>query len=773
MNKGSVRDIVVEDQIEKHYKDGFGDSMLLVGIAQLTHSSPGKWSWGPIDVSSLPSNFPDSRLPHAPPTIPDEEEGDNDLKPESNSKLRSLCLDGNGVKCPLGISKGVSNRGLDIPSNGPPINVVQHHHFHTHAEKGGAVDARPIRQSGPTQGEQAFPHPILFGGQADFPAQAQNPLSPVGNPFSDIGQQLPQVNPSGQHNLPPGNPLLGQNPFPAQAQNPLSPGGNPFLDIGQQLPHVNPSGQHNLPPGNPLLGQNPFPAQAQNPLSPVGNPFLDIGQQLPQVNPSGQHHLPPGNPLLGQIPASSSGNLQGPFTEHPQPPSGPVASLPMVFPQVFPVEQRPLPQGSQFPLPIDPQLLPSNPHIPDVTQASSVPENQHPLLSPDIPPYREQCQCVHPTLCGPADVVPRLLPTDPLPHLLIDPRSLGTDVLSNATDLEANDKPSGGNESSNANTVSGESRLRRSTLNDTEAKTRNGRNHLLGVYYPGASGCQENHICCRELFLETFQNQFACGVRNAQGLLGRSAHIKLAKGDSEFGEHPWQAAILKDAHGESVYVCGAALITDRHALTAAHCVNSLHSSELKVRLGEWDVSGETEFLEHLDVPVAEIRSHPQYYAGNLNNDIALLTLQDLVDLSSNPHISPVCLPEASEIFSGQHCYSTGWGKDSFGSEGQFQRIMKEVEVPIVSHQQCQEALRGTRLGPGYLLHEGMLCAGGEAKRDACTGDGGGPLVCQGPDGTAHLAGLVSWGIGCGQLGVPGVYVNVPYYMDWILTYLKT
>lgn len=53
-------------------------------------------------------------------------------------------------------------------------------------------------------------------------------------------------------------------------------------------------------------------------------------------------------------------------------------------------------------------------------------------------------------------------------------------------------------------------------------------------------------------------------------------------------------------------------------------------------------------------------------------------------------------------------------------------------------------------------------------KDACTGDGGSPLVCEtGKGGTWQVVGLVAWGIGCADYGIPGAYVNVPNYVDWI------
>lgn len=63
-----------------------------------------------------------------------------------------------------------------------------------------------------------------------------------------------------------------------------------------------------------------------------------------------------------------------------------------------------------------------------------------------------------------------------------------------------------------------------------------------------------------------------------------------------------------------------------------------------MRLGEWDVNHDVEFYPYIERDIASVTVHPEFYAGTLANDIAILRMSTPVDWTKHPHISPACLP---------------------------------------------------------------------------------------------------------------------------------
>lgn len=260
-----------------------------------------------------------------------------------------------------------------------------------------------------------------------------------------------------------------------------------------------------------------------------------------------------------------------------------------------------------------------------------------------------------------------------------------------------------------------------------------------------------------------------CGFRNAEGVGFRITGNN--EGESEYGEFPWMLAILKEEVAAeqvlNVYQCGGSLLTNSVVLTAAHCVHGKAPNTLKVRAGEWDTQTKNELFPHSDHEVIDVIVHENFYKGGLHNDIALLILKEPIPFAE--HINSICLPPQGFNFDGKRCFVSGWGKDVFGKEGKYQAILKKIDIPTVPFIKCQDSLRKTRLGKRFVLHNSFMCAGGEPGKDACKGDGGSPLVCDvtGKPGHYYQAGIVAWGIGCGESDTPGVYVDVAKFRTWI------
>ncbi|XP_052737737.1 phenoloxidase-activating factor 2-like [Bicyclus anynana] len=280
--------------------------------------------------------------------------------------------------------------------------------------------------------------------------------------------------------------------------------------------------------------------------------------------------------------------------------------------------------------------------------------------------------------------------------------------------------------------------------------------------------------------------QYCCGTTTAATTIACGALqtppatvVMPAAGQASFGEYPWQALILTK---QNDYIAGGVLIDQLNVITVTHRMSpyvvSGTAPNVKVRLGEWDAAGTYEPVPFQEYTVTKVFTHPSFNANTLQYDITVLRLSAAVPFTpaagSTTTINRACLPPASTTtYTGQRCWVSGWGKDMFGLQGQYQQILKEVDVPIVAPATCQTQMQTARLGATFVLDTtSFICAGGEASKDACTGDGGSGLVCQ-VNGQWVVVGLVAWGLGCASANVPATYVNVAALLPWIQQQVAT
>ncbi|XP_058058877.1 protein masquerade [Anopheles bellator] len=231
--------------------------------------------------------------------------------------------------------------------------------------------------------------------------------------------------------------------------------------------------------------------------------------------------------------------------------------------------------------------------------------------------------------------------------------------------------------------------------------------------------------------------------------------------DGENGEWCWQVALINSLNQ---YLCGAALIGTQWVLTAAHCVTNIVRSgdAIYVRVGDYDLTRKYGSPGAQTLRVATTYIHHNHNSQTLDNDIALLKLHGQAELRDG--VCLVCLPARGVSHAaGKRCTVTGYGY--MGEAGPIPLRVREAEIPIVSDAECIRKVNAVT-EKIFILPASSFCAGGEEGNDACQGDGGGPLVCQ-DDGFFELAGLVSWGFGCGRVDVPGVYVKVSSFIGWI------
>lgn len=263
------------------------------------------------------------------------------------------------------------------------------------------------------------------------------------------------------------------------------------------------------------------------------------------------------------------------------------------------------------------------------------------------------------------------------------------------------------------------------------------------------------------------------------------------------GQYPYQLIFQvrpgRRNQDSAAQFCGASLIRENVAVTAAHCATKYayspqmylllggviiiydrdnnpnygpnrgpnhgpnygpnHGSGHRPNHGRYYVGSDPNAQA---VGISRIKIHEDYNINTKANDICLLFLAQ--NLTYTPYVQNISLPSPNAALPiGENLTVTGFGvrnqRRNYYSDSDSEYLrLRGANVTV--YETCDQNITA-----------GSFCAGApEGGRGVCQGDGGDPLA---DVNTNILMGIASKRLNCGQPNAPAIYTNVAYYLDWI------
>ncbi|XP_014224052.1 chymotrypsin-1-like [Trichogramma pretiosum] len=226
---------------------------------------------------------------------------------------------------------------------------------------------------------------------------------------------------------------------------------------------------------------------------------------------------------------------------------------------------------------------------------------------------------------------------------------------------------------------------------------------------------------------------------------------------NETTEFPYQASFQLNR----THFCGAVLISDRHALTAAHCVQPIVDEgksdfALSIEVGEKILgSGQSYAVERISYHKDFVRNSDPIF---MPNDIAVIRLAKRVELSKK--VLPIDLPGPNdETPENATIITSGYGSAK-RIQGFLSPMLRKTKSFALDSEECCKSRRH-QICDLTINH---ICGRVNRTRGTCVGDSGGPAAS---GDRSVLIGIISGsGTWCGN-GLPDIYTKVSHYIPYI------